>query len=188
MPSWGPHTRLWPTALIDQLALPLCLSTQNHAETAGSSRPRRFRRRHSTYMSTTRASWSRAVRKPSRAHREVPKGGYWVARRRRVSPYCGAHFARHVAPSFAPRSEPPNGGRKGTAVHFVRPVLPARPRKRVCGTQLNVLRAAVRRRVGLGETIGTAAAGIESVQTLLPHTVTTGTNPCTSMYESNTCK
>ena len=109
MPSWGPHTRLWPTALIDQLALPLCLSTQNHAETAGSSRSRRFRRRHSTYMSTTRASWCRAVRKPSRAHREVPKGGYWVARRRRVSPYCGAHFARHVTTSYAPRSEPPDG-------------------------------------------------------------------------------
>ena len=29
-----------------------------------------------------------------------------MARRRRVSLYCGAHFARHVAPSFAPRSEP----------------------------------------------------------------------------------
>ena len=142
-PSWGPHTRLWPTALIDQLALPLCLSTQNHAETAVSSRPRRFRRRHSTCMFTTRAYWCRAVRKPPRAHYEVPKGGYWVARRRRVSPYCGAHFARHVAPSFAPRSEPPDGGRKGTAVHFVRPVLPARPRKQVRGTQLNILRAAV---------------------------------------------
>ena len=66
-----------------------------------------------------------------------------MARRRRVSPYCGAHFARHVAPSFAPRSEPPDGGRKGTAVHFVRPVLQLGLRKVVGRTQLNVLRAAM---------------------------------------------
>ena len=35
------------------------------------------------------------------------------------------------------------GGRKGTAVHFVRPVLQLGLRKVVGGTQLNVLRAAV---------------------------------------------
>ena len=150
------------------------MSTQNHTETAVSSRPRRFRRRHSTCMFTTRAYWCRAVRKPPRAHYEVPKGGYWVARRRRVSPYCGAHFARHVTTSFAPRSEPPDGGRKGTAVHFVRPVLPARPRKRQRRTQLSVPRATVLSQ-GIARAMQSVPPSVQNcfVQTVLTHTLCT---------------
>ena len=137
-PSWGPHTRLWPTALIDQLALPLCLSTQNHAETAFSSRPRRFRRRHSTCMFTTRAYWGRAVRKPPRAHYEVPKGGTgW--------PGGGGSrpIAVHTSRGTWPRRTRCGLNRPtGTEVHFVRPILPLERRKVVGRTQLDVLRAA----------------------------------------------
>ena len=63
---------------------------------------------------------------------------------------CLEHTSRATWPLLARGHPHVRGGRKGTAAPFVKPVLPARPRKQVRRTQLNVLRAAVPSRAACG--------------------------------------